>query len=323
MIAINNFTIKKAAGEENTATFEIGPLPQGYGHTLGAILRRILLSSIPGSAITAVKLDGVEHEYSTLSGLSDDILAVVLSIKNVVVSSSNIEPVTLNISVKASKDGVTEVKASDFEKNSDVTIVNDDYVITKLTEKGASFNAKITVETGVGYVLPEEEKRKEINTIPLDANYSPVKLVKYDVAPTRVGKETELDQLIITVTTNGASEPEEVLTVAAGLLKDMSNHLHENTEALLNGELSVPSPSDVTTEVEKKVEVVEEPTRSLPVKDMNLSTRLTNALLRAGYEDLMQLDAMAEEDIINIRGLGAKSVDELLQVLNDNNIEVK
>ena len=176
MINLNQFIVKKVDSKNNVATFEIGPLPKGYGNTLGNFLRRVLLSSVPGSAITAVKIDGVQHEYSTLSGVSDDILAVVMSLKNVVVISKSLEPVVLEIDVKGKDGEVVEVTAGDISLNQEVEIVNPDYVITKLTGHKSKFKAQFTVQRGIGYVSGNEHVRKELGMLPVDANFSPVKL---------------------------------------------------------------------------------------------------------------------------------------------------
>lgn len=172
MVALNQFSIKKVEEKGNTATFAIAPLPKGYGHTLAVYLRRILLSSIPGSAITAVKIDGVQHEYSTLAGVSDDILAVILSLKNVVLVSKSLEPVVLDIDVKGKDGEVVEVKAGDIQTTSEVEIINPEYVITKLTNAKSRFKAQLTVKRGVGFATGDESARKELGMLPVDATFS-------------------------------------------------------------------------------------------------------------------------------------------------------
>lgn len=322
MISLNSFNINKVSGSKpNKATFEIGPLPKGYGNTVGTFLRRILLSSIPGSAITAVKIDGVQHEYSTLAGLPDDILTILLSLKNVVVVSKSMDPVTVEINVSGKDGDVVEVKASDISTSQDVKVVNGDYVITKLTSKKAKLKAELTIERGVGYELGKEDVRREIGVLPLDANFSPVKLVSYEISSTRVGQETELDQLNLTIETNGAVTAVEALHAACDILNTVTEHLVMLSSGMLNGD-------EVTVEIKKqeksKVKEVSQSAEKNPLKvsDLNLSTRLTNALLRSGYDDLYKLEGLTEEELSNIRGMGSKSYTELLDILKKHSIKI-
>jgi DNA-directed RNA polymerase subunit alpha len=324
MISLNQFTIKKTATKDNTATFEIGPLPKGYGFTFGSYLRRVLLSSIPGAAITGMKIDGVQHEYSTLDGLTDDVLTLILSLKNVVVISKTLNPVTLEIDVKGKEGQVVEVKASDIQVSSEVEVINPDYVIAKLTSGKSRLKAQLTVERGVGYKLADSELRKEIGVLPTDASFSPVKLVKYSISPTRVGQETELDQLNITVQTSGAILPEEALNIASDILDQMTKHLLEMSTKMLKGdEIAIKLNEQQKVEDTKATSMIAQPTRnSLKISDMALSTRLTNALIKAGISDLNKLEGMTEEEIANIRGMGSKSYTELIDILKKHAIKL-
>ncbi len=323
MISLNQFNIKKVNATSNVATFEIGPLPKGYGYTLGSFLRRVLLSSISGSAITGVKIEGAEHEYSTLDGVPDDVLTILLAIKNIVVVSKTLEPVTLNIDVKGKDGQVVEITAGDIEKNSDVEIINPEYVITKLTSGKSKFKAQLTVERGVGYALSNEELRKEISILPLDASFSPVKLVNYDISSTRVGKETELDQLNLTVQTNNAVTPEEALNVASDIVNQMTERLNELSKVLLTGEEITIKLNNQEKSVMNNV-ILNETEKKPPLRvvDLHLSTRLTNALLKSGYDDLRKLEGLTEEELSNIRGLGNKSFLELLDTLKKYEIKL-
>lgn len=321
MVSLNQFSIQKTAEKGNTATFAIGPLPKGYGHTLAVYLRRILLSSIPGSAITAVKIDGVQHEYSTLSGVSDDILAVVLSFKNVVLVSKNLEPVVLEIDVKGKDGEVVEVKASDIQTSSEVEVINPDYVITRLTNAKSRFKAQITVKRGTGFSVGDETARKELGMLPVDANFSPVKLVNYTISQTRVGQETELDQLDLNIETNGAVSAIESLHVAADILNQLTTHLAAMTEQMLSG-------NEITVALNQKQKLAQTVSSQsvakpeLRTNDLNLSTRLTNALVKSGYDDLNKLEGLTEEELSNIRGMGSKSFTELLDILKKHSIKL-
>lgn len=324
MISLNQFNIKRASETKTVGDFEIAPLPKGYAHTFGTFLRRVLLSSIPGSAITSVKIDGVQHEYSTISGLKDDILTVILSLKNVVLVNKTEEVQILKISVKGKKGEVVQVKASDIEKNQNVEIINPDYVITELTSEKAKFAAEITVERGVGYRLPDETLRKEMGVLPIDASFSPVKLVNYSVSLARVGKETELDQLNLHIETNGAVTPIEALNVATDLLNQVTTHAFELTKALLKGgEVTVELANQKKFEETKSALLGEKRSiQSMRVSDANLSTRLTNCLLRAGVNDLSEFEGMTEEELAGIKGMGSKSLEELLAVLKKLGVRV-
>lgn len=313
MIALSEFTIKKTNEKDNSAVFEIGPLPTGYGHTLGSILKRVLNSSIPGAAVTAVKINGVQHEYSTLAGISDDILTVVLALKNIVFLAKTEEPVTLKLSAKGEKGKVVEVKASDIDKNSDIEVINPDYVITKITDEKTKVEMELKVERGVGYRLPEENVRAEVGMLPVDAIFSPVKLVNLEVVPTRVGQKTDLDQLNLFVQTDGSLTPSDALNIASNILEEMSVNFVKETKDMISGKIITTLPTESSAaEVEEEEEVESNP---ILVSDLNLSTRLTNALLRAGFDDLRKLEGFTEEEVANIRGMGEKSLVELLKIL--------
>ncbi|MCS7317432.1 MAG: DNA-directed RNA polymerase subunit alpha [Candidatus Dojkabacteria bacterium] len=318
------------------SVFEIGPLPKGFGDTFGVPLRRILLSSIPGSAITAIKINGLYHEFTTLAGLSDDILTVILSLKNVVVKLKTLESQTLNIEVKG-KDGVAiPVKAGDFEENPFVDIVNKDYVITYITGSDSIFKAQIFVERGVGFKMSSSEVRSEIGKIPVDARFSPVTFVHYAITNTRVGQETELDQLNIHIKTNGIITSREALNLAIEILGDGTNHIKNVANNLLNGnEISIKLYNQSKHSNEKSVKVTnttnvlvqqskvdDSNIPSTKIVDLKLSTRLTNVLLKAGITDLKQCNGMTREELANIRGLGSKTLEEFINVLEKHSINL-
>jgi len=321
MFSLNQFVIKKISDEKNISMFEIGPLPKGYGNTLGIFLRRVLLSSVPGSSITAIKIEGVQHEYSTLTGFSDDILAVMLSLKNVVVISKTLEPVLLELDVKGKEGEIIEVKASDIITTPEIEIVNPDYIITKLTNGKSRLKAQLTIERGTGFNIAREEMRKELGMLPMDSNFSPVTLANYEVVSTRVGQETELDQLNLTIQTNGSINGTEALHVASDILHQMTSYLFDLSEKLLSGK-------EITVELNKKQKVTQSAVQAsqlkpeLRVADLNLSTRLTNALLKSGYDDLNKLEGLTEEELSNIRGMGSKSFTELVDIIKKHNIKL-
>ncbi|GAB4284061.1 MAG: DNA-directed RNA polymerase subunit alpha [Candidatus Dojkabacteria bacterium] len=320
MISLKEFTIKTVSETDTLGKFEIGPLPRGYGQTLGNNLRRVLLSSIPGAAITAVKIDGVYHEYSTIDGVSDDVLSLLLSLKNVVVKVKTEEPVTLELNVKGKKGEIVEVKAGDISKNPDAEIINKDYVITTLSSDKAKLSVQMTVSRGVGYALPQESVRQEVGVLPVDSFFSPVRLVKLDVASARVGQQTDLDQINLEVHTNGSVSPSDSLHIAAKIMFEMMENFVAETENLKTGDALTSVP---TQSVAKKSSTTNQnQDNPILVEDLNLSTRLTNALLRAGFDDLRKLEGFTEEEISNIRGMGEKSLVELIDTLKKYKIKL-
>ncbi|MCA9387397.1 DNA-directed RNA polymerase subunit alpha, partial [Candidatus Dojkabacteria bacterium] len=202
MFPINEFKITVVSESDTEGVFSVGPLPKGYANTVGTVFRRILLSSIPGAAITSVKLNGVQHEYTTIAGLKDDVLSVVLAMKGIALVSRSDDPVTLKLNKKGEKGKAVEVTAADLEKNPLVDVINPDYVITTLADEKAKLDVEVTVEKGIGYSLPQEEKREEVGMIPVDAIFSPIKLVAVDAKNARVGQQTDLDALEVRIVTN-------------------------------------------------------------------------------------------------------------------------
>jgi len=206
------------SGEPNKATFVVEPCYFGYGTTLGNALRRVLLSSLPGAAVTAVKISGVEQEFSAIDNVKDDVLQICLNLKNLRLKVFSVEPVKLHLKVKGAKD----VTAADFDKNSDVEIINKDLVITSLTDKKADFEMEVTVQQGRGY-WPIEERSKEsveIGTILIDSIFTPVQKVGYKVTPVRVGDITNFDKLSMEIETDGTITPKEAIGQAAKILID-------------------------------------------------------------------------------------------------------
>jgi len=311
MLQLNQFNVKKVEEKDDYGMFEIGPLPRGYGNTVANTLRRILMSSIEGAGVTSVKVDGVKHEYSTLEGVHEDMLKLILNLKNIVFRSHSDEPQLVKLSAKAGSKSV-EVKAGDLEVSGDVEIINPDFVITTLTSGKGKLDLELVVEKGTGYKYPDESKRKEIGVVPLDSNFSPVRRVNTRIVQARVGQQTDLDQVNIEIFTNKAMKPAEALLKAVQAFDEVANRF----VSLLGG---TPKEIEYVTEepkvAEKKIE--------LPIEDLGLSTRLTNALVNSHYKDLTELSGMGRDDFMSIKGMGQKSVEELVEVLKENNLEVK
>lgn len=322
MISLSEFTITKEEIKDNEFKFTFTPLPQGYGHNIGNLMRRVLLSSVPGSAVTSVKIKGAQHEYSTIEGVADDTLTVLLNLKNIVILGKTEDKVEITLKTKGKKGQVTEVKAGDFDKNADVEIMNPDYVITTLTDD-VDFELVATVERNVGYKLPDEKVREQVGVLPVDAIFSPVVNVKYEVQPTRVGQKSELDELVMSVKTNGAITPSDALSIASSIVNDMASSLVQQTEDMISGKVLTSVP---TEEIGKSSQILsddeEEEDKSILVSDLGLSTRLTNALLRSGFDDLRKLEGFTVEEVENIRGMGEKSLVELKETLKDKGVKL-
>ncbi|MDE5539611.1 MAG: DNA-directed RNA polymerase subunit alpha [Bacilli bacterium] len=280
--------------------FELEPLERGFGTTIGNALRRVMLSSLPGSAITSVKIEGVMHEFQKIDGIVEDVTSIVLALKSVVVKNHTEEVKTLRLF----KDTEGPVTAGDFEKNSDVEIVNPDLVICNLVE-GGKIDMEVTIFNGKGYVDSKENKKlfaeNKVGVIAIDSNYSPIELVKYEVESTRVGQNENYDKLIMDVSTNGSMTPEEAMALAARILIE-----HFNIVTELN------AISDVTGLMqEKKVDTITK-TLETPIEEIEFSVRAYNCLKRAGIHTVQDLISKREVEVTKIRNLGKKSLKEVL-----------
>ncbi len=280
--------------------FELEPLERGFGTTIGNALRRVMLSSLPGSAITSVKIEGVLHEFQKIDDVVEDVTSIVLALKNVVVKNHTEEVKTLHLF----KDTEGPVMAGDFEANADVDIINPDLVICNLAE-GGKIDMEVTVFNGKGYVDAKENKKlfaeNKVGVIAIDANYSPIELVKYEVESTRVGQNENYDKLTMEINTDGSISPEESMALAARILIE-----HFNIIADLN------SISDITGLMqEKKVDTITK-TLETPIEEIEFSVRAYNCLKRAGIHTVQDLISKREVEVTKIRNLGKKSLKEVL-----------
>jgi DNA-directed RNA polymerase subunit alpha len=281
--------------------FTIEPLEPGFGYTLGNSLRRTLLSSIPGSAVTQVKIDGVLHEFSTIEGVSEDVTDIVLNLKELVVRSDNEEPTNVHLRVT----GPAEVKAGDIQLPAGVEILNPDQHIATLNKK-ATLSMELRVEQGRGYVAASPADKEAIGTIPIDAIFSPVRRVTYEVEPTRVEQMTNYDRLILDVETNGSIAPNEALSAAGATLVEMFQLFAAKGAG--DGALQLgPEPG------EDEVSGV----LAQPIEDMDLTVRSYNCLKREGVATVGELVQKSEDDLLEIRNFGQKSIDEVKAKLED------
>ncbi len=304
--------IKVESAEANHAVISISPLPAGYGMTLGNAFRRVLLSSLPGAAITAAKIEGASHEYSTLTGVKDSVLDILLNLKLVQLKKHSKDPETVKLSVN--KEG--EVTAKSIDTSSDIEILNPEHRITSITKKGTKLNIEMTVEKGVGYVPAtlKKKSKKDIGLIQIDAIYSPVKKIRYDITSTRVGQMTDLDKLTIDIETNGSISPEEALKFASSVLKS-----YFDLFLMEEDDIEPEFRSDVQTVKEKELEEIEEESKKetyTPIEILNFSPRTLNALINGGIGSIEQLVKCSPSKLGNFRGFGKKAMTEVADALS-------
>lgn len=309
MFDLNKFNLKVIKEGKDNAVFEIGPLPQGYGHTIANIIRRILLSSIKGSAITSIKVNGVFHEYSSLYGMNEDILKLIMNLKNISFICNTSEPQILKLKVK----GPMVVRAEDIETTSSISIVNKELILTELSDQKVKLDVEIIVETGVGYKFADEGKRKEIGVIPVDSNFSPVKRVNVKIGEARFGQQVDLDQITLDIDTNGSVKPIDCLKQATEILLSISSHFVE----VANGKV-VEMPEKQISQKAQKLNL-----NDLNLDKLNVSTRLYNCLKKSGYDSLSDLNGKTRKETLEIKGLGEKSKIELEKLVEKYNIEIK
>jgi DNA-directed RNA polymerase subunit alpha len=289
---------------DTSATFTIEPLHTGYGMTLGNSLRRVLLSSISGAAITGFRILGVSHEFTTVPGVREDVVAIMLNLKGIRFKVFSEEPQTLRLSKK----GKGQVKAKDIQLNADVEVVNPDHVIATIDDDKTTFEMEIVVETGRGYQALDEtgSGRKLSDMIMLDALFTPVTRVRYKVENTRVGQITDLDKLLITVDTDGTITPREAFEEAAALLVNQYTALAGQTR------VEAASPLVSASGVASMDEEGEDPAELMTsVEDLNLSARTTNALVNNDIHTIKDLLSLSEAELRDLKGFGSKALDEV------------
>ncbi len=299
------YKITEYVENKNYGKFELEPLERGFGTTIGNALRRIMLSSMPGSAIVAVKIDGVMHEFQSLDGIVEDVTTIVLNLKNVVVKNNTEGEVILKLYYD--KEGV--VTAGDIEENSDVEIINKDQVIATIA-KGGKLDMELVVANGRGYVPSNENKKyienQKVGFIPIDALYSPIERISYEIDNARVGQDASYDKLIMEVFTNGSIRPEEAMALAA---KIMIEHLNIIT--------NLSEIADVTGIMNAKQEDSKLKKLETSIDDLDFSVRAYNCLKRAGVNTLGDLTAKSEVEMMKIRNLGKKSLKEVIDKIKD------
>ena len=288
--------------------FAISPLEPGFGHTIGNSLRRTLLSSIPGAAITQVRFDDALHEFDTITGVTEDVTDVILNLKDVVLISHADEAVTLRLDVR----GPAEVTAGDIQTTADVEILNPDLPVATLNAKGR-LAIDLTVERGRGYLAADAGRASTtIGVIPVDSIFSPVRRVSFTVEPTRVEQSTNFDRLVLDIETDGSISPREALASAGATLKslvELVENMSDEPQGLELGEVGAPATSS--------------PDLDLPIEDLDLSERPRNCLKRAQVNTVGELLLKSEDDLLAITNLGQKSLDEVIEKLDERGLSLR
>jgi DNA-directed RNA polymerase subunit alpha len=296
----------------NSARIIIEPLERGYGLTLGNVLRRVLLSNLPGTAVSAVRINGVNNEFSTVKGVREDVTDIVLNLKSLILKSSNDEP-NFKTTMRISKSAAGPVYAKEIERSSDITVCNPDLLICTL-DGGQKFDIEMTVCNGRGYTVAKDQKgaTDTIGYIAIDSLFSPVEKCNYYVESARVGQKIDYDKLTLEVTTNGSVEAKEVVSLAARLVQD---HLQLFVD-LISGMSVVHTLVD--RKEDTKVKLLE-----TSIEDMELSPRSSNCLKRANINTIDDLVKKSKEDMLKVRNLGSKSLDEIIYKLEALGLSLK
>jgi len=295
------FEIKQESKGADYGKFTVSPLPQGYGLTIGNSLRRVLLTSLTGTAITSVRIAGVKHQFSTLSGMKEDIVEFILNLKKVRFLGTTDKPVKAEIEV--TKAG--EFTAGDIKVGGAIKVANGDLVLGTLN-KGSKISAELTLESGVGYSPAEDRLGGSIGVIPLDASFSPVRRVSYKVEETRVGRLTNYDKLTLEIWSDGTANPQDALI--------------ESAKILLSYFGQIVNPKKVEKPVEEKKDDLGL-VGKLSVEEIGLPTRVANALIKAGFETVEQLAYAKKEDLVKVRNLGEKSLKIIAAALGTKGVE--
>ncbi len=320
--------VEELSSDGKYGKFICEPLHPGFGHTIGNGLRRMLLSSLEGAAVTSIKIDGVLHEFSTITGVTEDVTNIVLNIKQLCLKMEGEEPHTIRIDADGEKGIVKEITGADVICDADVEVVNKDLHIATLNEKG-SLHMEMRVEHGYGYVSADKNKTNEdiIGTIPIDAIFSPIMRVSYEVKDTRVGNVMDYDKLILEVWTNGTIKPIEALSKASEIF--IGNLKLFQTIEDFTVEEVVPEEEDPDSQLPASVVVPTSPEDDIQrklnttIEDLDLSVRSFNCLKRAGISVVGDLVARSEEDMMKVRNLGRKSLEEVKKKLEEMELSFK
>ena len=308
MLIIQRPEVESGEADGNTQSFVISPLEPGFGHTLGNSLRRTLLSSIPGAAVTQVRFDEALHEFDTIPGVKEDVTDLILNLKDLVLRCQSEEPVTLRLD----KRGPGDVTAADIQTTADVEVLNPELHLATVNQRGR-LALDLTVEQGRGYLSAERNKRTStIGVIPVDAIFSPVRRVAFSVEPTRVEQATNYDKLSLEIETDGSISPRDGLASAGETLRNLVSLVADLSEEPKGLELGEVSPITAAS-----------PDLELPIEELDLSERPRNCLKRARVDTIGQLVQKSEDDLLAITNFGSKSLEEVLQKLDERGLSLR
>ena len=306
MMSELNFKVKEVTQTADYGEFVIEPLLPGYGYTIGNALRRVLYSSIQGAAVTSVSINGVKHRFSTVPGLKENVIDFLLNVKELnLVLPENKESGTLKLSVKAPQ----EITAADIESPDGVEVVNKDLYLGSLSGPKAKLEMEMTVERGYEYSLAEDRKMSTLGAISVDAIFTPVRRVNYSVEATRVGRQTNLDKLVMRIWTNGSVSPKDALETAAKLLSETFSLIHSPKDS--EGQEEVVKTSPFSDEV-----------RSLTIDELDLPTRIYNSLRNGGIETVGELLETPRKELISMRNMGGKSLSVIEEKLQERGVSL-
>jgi len=309
MLDLSQITVSTEKETQDFGKFTVEPLDQGYGHTIGNSLRRVLLTSLSGAAITQVKISGVRHQFTATSGMSEDIVELILNLKKVRLTVPTDKPVKLTLEAKGPKD----VKAKDISKTSGVEIVNGDLILAHLADSKSKLSASLIAENGSGYSLANDRKTGEIGVIPIDANFSPVTKVNYQVEATRVGRVTNFDKLTLEITTDGTIKPSEALKQAAKILVDHFLIVNEpKTNTKKQKAKADPDSVKLTEEV-----------LNTSLEELDLPVRLTNSLRAGKIDTIGDFLERDKKELMKMKNMGPKSISLVEEKLSERGINFK
>ena len=298
------FKVKEEKIEENHSEFTMEPLEPGYGHTLGNAMRRALLTSIPGAAITSVKISGVKHKFSTVPGVKENVVDLLLNIKGLNFRFLDGETKSrVSLSVKGPK----KITGADFDLPGNIEIVNKDHYAASINDKKAKLEMELIVEEGLGYSSAEERRTTQLGVIPTDAVFTPVKKVSYEVTATRVGRQTDLDKLLLGIWTNGIISPKYALEEASRILTSYFLQIYEPKSTTSSDNASIKSSA---------IDSISK----LTIDELDLPTRIYNSLRNGGIETLGQLLSATKKDLMSMRNMGSKSIIAIEEKLKEKGV---
>lgn len=298
------FKIKTEEESENFAKITIEPLEEGFGHTLGNSLRRVLLSSLKGAAVTSIKIDGVAHQFSTIEGVMEDVIEIILNVKKIRLQVGGDKPVKLTCKANGKK----VITAGDFEIEGDGEIINKDQVVATLSDAKSKINMEMIAEAGKGYSVAEERKSPEIGVIAVDALFSPVVSVNYTVDLTRVGRSTDYDKLTLDITTDGILSPMDAVKEAAKILTEAFHKVYEPT---------------VEVEIEETNPKIAEEVLKLTIEEVDLPVRITNALKAIDLNTIEDLINVPRAVLLKAKNLGTKSLSLISEKLSERGLSLR